>query len=93
MYVVATVRFLSDLLNRPFSMHLCEYRNSATVHIVHIHCHLQMGSTRSKFYAGWPPDKSVYLRGAHDSRPRGRGFESHRRHCVVVLEQDTFILT
>ena len=24
-----------------------------------------------------------------DSRPRGRGFE---RHCIVVLEQDTFIL-
>ena len=24
--------------------------------------------------------------------PRGRGFESHRRRCVVVLEQDTFIL-
>ena len=21
-----------------------------------------------------------------------RGFEPHRRHCVVVLEQDTFIL-
>ena len=27
-----------------------------------------------------------------DSRPRDRGFEPHRRHCVVVLEQDTFIL-
>ena len=27
-----------------------------------------------------------------DLRPRGRGFELHRRHCVVVLEQDTFIL-
>ena len=27
-----------------------------------------------------------------DSRPRGSGFEHHRRHCVVVLEQDTFIL-
>ena len=27
-----------------------------------------------------------------DSRQRGRGFETHRRHCVVVLEQDTFIL-
>ena len=27
-----------------------------------------------------------------DSRPRGRGFEPHRRHCVVVIEQDTFIL-
>ena len=26
------------------------------------------------------------------SRPRGRGFEPHRHHCVVVLEQDTFIL-
>ena len=24
-----------------------------------------------------------------DSRPKGRGFQ---RHCVVVLEQDTFIL-
>ena len=27
-----------------------------------------------------------------DSRPRGRGFEPHQHHCVVVLEQDTFIL-
>ena len=27
-----------------------------------------------------------------DSRPRGRGFEPHRRHCFVVLEQNTFIL-
>ena len=27
-----------------------------------------------------------------DSRPKGRGFEPHRRHGVVVLEQDTFIL-
>ena len=27
-----------------------------------------------------------------DSRPKGRGFEPHRRHCVVVVEQDTFIL-
>ena len=27
-----------------------------------------------------------------DFRPSGRGFEPHRRHCVVVLEQDTFIL-
>ena len=27
-----------------------------------------------------------------DSRPKGRGFEPHRRHCVVVLGQDTFTL-
>ena len=26
-----------------------------------------------------------------DSRPRGRGFEPHWRHCVEVLEQDIFI--
>ena len=27
-----------------------------------------------------------------DSKPKGRGFEPHPRHCIVVLEQDTFIL-
>ena len=27
-----------------------------------------------------------------DSKPRGGGFKLHRRHCIVVLEQDTFIL-
>ena len=27
-----------------------------------------------------------------DLRPRGCGFEPHRRHCVVVLEQNTSIL-
>ena len=27
-----------------------------------------------------------------DSRPRGHGFEPHRCHCLVVLEQDTFII-
>ena len=27
-----------------------------------------------------------------DSRPRGRGFEPHQYHCIVVLEQDLFIL-
>ena len=27
-----------------------------------------------------------------DSRPKGRGFEPHRRYCVVVIEQETFIL-
>ena len=28
-----------------------------------------------------------------DSRPRGRGFEPHRHHYVVVLEQDTIYLS
>ena len=42
---------------------------------------------------------TLMIRGAQwlsgrvlDSRPKGRGFEPNRRHCVVVLEQDTFIL-
>ena len=42
---------------------------------------------------------SLFIQGAQwpsgsvlDSRPSGRGLERHRRHCVVVLEQDTFIL-
>ena len=26
-----------------------------------------------------------------DLKPKGHGFEPDRRHCVVVLEQDTFI--
>ena len=42
---------------------------------------------------------SLFFKGAQwlsgrvlDSRPRGRGFEPHRRHCVVFLEHGTFIL-
>ena len=27
-----------------------------------------------------------------DSRTKGRGFQAHWHHCVVVLEQNTFIL-
>ena len=44
------------------------------------------------------PTKRKIIKGAQwlsgrvlDSRPRGRRFEPHRRHCIVVLEQDTFI--
>ena len=47
----------------------------------------------------WERADLLALKGAQwlsgivlDSRPKGRGFEPHRRHCVVVLEQDTFIL-
>ena len=44
-------------------------------------------------------NKKIYISGAQwlsgrvlGSRPSGSGFESHRRHCIVVLEQDKFIL-
>ena len=34
-----------------------------------------------------------WLRGRLlDSRPKGGGFKPHRHHCIVVLEEDTFIL-
>ena len=43
--------------------------------------------------------RSIGVQGAQwvsgrvlDSRLRGCGFKPHWRHCVVVLEQDTFIL-
>ena len=42
----------------------------------------------------WERSGSVngYIGRVVDSRLRGRGLEPHRRHCVVVIEQDTFIL-
>ena len=45
-------------------------------------------------YVDSVPHRPMWERSGRvlDSRPRGRGFEPHRRHCVVVLEQDTFIL-
>ena len=41
---------------------------------------------RSDIWAQWLSGRVL------DSRPNDCGFESHRRHCVVVLKQDTFIL-
>ena len=54
--------------------------------------HVFLFSTNTKIYhfrsmgAQWLSGRVL------DSRQKGRGFEPHRRHCVVVLEQDTFIL-
>ena len=51
------------------------------------------------FYECFEEKVSLYLEGVQwlsdgvlDSRPKGDGFEPHRRHCIVGLEQDTFIL-
>ena len=49
----------------------------------------------SRYTAGFISDNkgAQWLRGrVLDSRPKGRRFEPHPSHCVVVLEQDTFIL-
>ena len=52
-----------------------------------------------KYYGKWSicfifhVHRAQWLSGrVLDSRPKGRRFEPHQRHCVVVLEQDTFIL-
>ena len=47
---------------------------------------LNSATSKTKVGAQWLSGRVL------DSRPKGRGFEPHRRHCVVVLEQDTFIL-
>ena len=45
-----------------------------------------------KFYFNLDSGEQWFSSRVLDSRPRGRGFEPHWRHCVVVFEQDTFIL-
>ena len=60
-----------------YYIHVCEYR-----------C-LVFGHNEPSSYSGG----AQWLSGrVLDSRLRGRGFEAYRCHCVVVLEQDTFIL-
>ena len=55
-------------------------------------------STEHFVTSGYVPIHSIsggaqWLNGrVLDSRPRGRGFEPLWRCCIIVLEQDTFIL-
>ena len=57
-----------------------------TFHMVSLQRVINYASLRTVQGAWWLSGRVL------DSRPKGRGFEPHRRHCVVVLEQDTFIL-
>ena len=41
----------------------------------------------TEYWLRWEPSGRVL-----DPRPRGSGVVPHQCHCVVVLEQDTFIL-
>ena len=43
-----------------------------------------MGHNARKMGAQWLSGRVL------DSRPKGCGFEPHWRHCVVVLEQDSY---
>ena len=53
--------------------------------------HEQVLSLFVKYNSTSPLHNSAYIYHRRFT-PKGRGFEPHRRHYVVVLEQDTFIL-
>ena len=54
---------------------------------------LLLPALMSAYVLSKPIDGAQWLSDrVFDSGRRGRGFEPHRHHCVVVLEQDTFIL-
>ena len=60
---------------------------------------LRMNSTEDNYIYRLAMNIADSIEGAQwlssrvlDSRPKDRGFEPHRCHCVVVVEQDTFIL-
>ena len=55
--------------------------------------HLHIHPLKALTFCYIAPYGAQWLSGrVLDSRPRDRGFEPHHCHCVVVLEQDTFIL-
>ena len=60
--------------------------------ILYIFCRISSGSTlfTKVSVSIWERSGSVVECLTRDRG--GRGFEPHRRHCVVVLEQDKFIL-
>ena len=71
-----------------------------TPHLPWVFLNVYMVSGKTTIVA-WPGSKlffnflieAQWLSGrVLDSRPKGHGFELHWCHCVVVLEQDTFIL-
>ena len=65
-----------------YTHYFCMKKCSNYFHI----CKINTTHLQAKLGAQWLSGR------VFDSKPRGRGFEPHQRHCVVVLEQDTFIL-
>ena len=64
------------------------------IKILYMEIYYKNIKTRDEFHVYESANEGVqWLSGrVLDSRPRGRGFEPHQRHYIVVLEQDTFIL-
>ena len=74
--------FIPSAENHPLDA-MCEVTGGE---IIYTQCSSFLRVTTSIRGAQWLSGRVL------DLRPKGRGFEPHRRHCVVVLEQDTFIL-
>ena len=55
-------------------------------------CTIIMECLKFLFFLGGGGGAQLLSDGVLDSRLMGRGFEPQRRHCVMVREQDTFIL-
>ena len=55
-----------------------------------------LGKDKNRTAARWPhivPLEAQWLSGrVLGSRLRGCGFKPHRRHCIVILEQDTLLV-
>ena len=69
-----------------------EHKIIVIIFLIHLYKHLYWCSKEMSQGDG-SFEGAQWLSGrVLDSRPKGSGFEPHQRHCVVVLEQDTFIL-
>ena len=74
--------------------------NTPGLEVIKLEYHLKLKIKRNHWLlADTCPQAANHCGGAQwvsgrvlDSRPRGRGFDPHWRHCVVVLEQDTFFI-
>ena len=73
----------------PYSYNHWRSSHYAIMHVRHKNSNIQGRSPNVVYHK----EGAQWLSGrVLDSRLRGRGFEPHQRHCVVVLKQDTFIL-
>ena len=75
-----------------FSIMLPHPRGEGHIFVAEILEKLLKGDEVS-FLIAWMNREAQWLSGrVLDSRQKGCGLKPHWRHCVVVLEQDTFIL-